>query len=166
MSTLLQSPIEYLKGVGPQKGELIRKELHIQTFGDLLLHYPFRYVDRSVVHRIKDMNPMTQYIQLKGKITGFRQLANGKQKRLIATFRDASGEVDLIWFQSVDFILKTLKPNVELLVFGKPNYFNGVFNIPHPEVEILTDEVKTTGKGMQPVYSSTEKMKKKYLDSK
>ncbi|MFN8322195.1 MAG: ATP-dependent DNA helicase RecG [Chitinophagales bacterium] len=166
MSSFVQSPIEFLKGVGPQRGEILRKELHIATFGDLLQHYPFRYVDRSVIHKISELNPLTQYIQLKGKITGFRQLASGKQKRLMATFRDSTGEVDLIWFQSVDFVLKTLKPNVELLVFGKPTLFNGEYNIAHPEVEILTDEVKLSGKGLQPVYSSTEKMKKKFLDSR
>ena len=93
-------------------------------------------------------------------------MGGGKQKRLVATFRDDTGEVDLIWFQSVDFIFKTLKPNVELLVFGKPNIFNGVYNIAHPEVEEFTDELKTSGKGLQPIYSSTEKMKKRYLDSR
>ena len=166
MSTLLQSPIEYLKGVGPPKGELMRKELQVHTFGELLHYYPFRYVDRSIIHKIKELNPLTQYIQLKGKITGFRQLSMGKQKRLLATFKDDTGTVELIWFQSVDFILKTIQPNVELLVFGKPTIFNGEFNIAHPEVEIFTDELKVSGKGLQPVYSSSEKAKKKYLDSK
>lgn len=166
MSTLLQSPIEYLKGVGPPRGELMRKELQVHTFGELLHYYPFRYVDRSIIHKINELNPLTQYIQLKGKITSFRQLTTGKQKRLLATFKDDSGTVELIWFQSVDFILKTLRPNVELLVFGKPNIFNGEFNIAHPEVEIFTDELKVSGKGLQPVYSSSEKAKKKYLDSK
>lgn len=166
MSTLLQSKIEYLKGVGPQRGEMLQKELHIHTFADLLAYYPFRYVDRSVIHKIRDLNPLTQYIQLKGKITGFRQLSTGKQKRLMATFRDDTGEIDLIWFQSVDFILKTLKPNVDLLVFGRPTVFNGEYNIAHPEIEIFTDGINTEGKGLQPVYSSTEKMKKKNLESK
>ncbi len=166
MSTLLQSPIEFLKGVGPLRGEMLRKEMHFQAFGDLLSHYPFRYIDRSVIHKIRELNPLTQYIQLKGRITGFRQVSTGKQKRLMATFRDDTGEVDLIWFQSIDFILKTLKVNVEMLVFGKPTLFNGEYNIAHPEVEIFTDELKTSGKGLQPVYSSTEKMKKKNLDSR
>ncbi|MES2620613.1 MAG: ATP-dependent DNA helicase RecG [Bacteroidota bacterium] len=166
MSQLLQSSIEFLKGVGPQRAELLQKELHIKTFGDLLLHYPFRYIDRSIIHKIKELNPLTQYIQLKGKITGFRQLGTGRQKRLMATFQDDTGQVDLIWFQSQDFILKTLKPKVELLVFGKPNIFNGEYNIAHPEIEEFTDELKTGGKGLQPVYSSSEKMKKRNLDSR
>ncbi|HLP21105.1 MAG TPA: ATP-dependent DNA helicase RecG, partial [Chitinophagales bacterium] len=166
MSTFLQSPIEFLKGVGPDRGELLRKELHVQTFGDLLQHFPFRYVDRSVIHKIRDLSPLSQYIQLKGKITGFRQLGAGHQKRLMASFTDGSGTIELIWFKSVDFILKTLKPNTDLLVFGKPTIFNGEYNIAHPEVEIFTEDLKSGGKGMQPVYSSTEKMKKKNLDSK
>ena len=166
MSTLLQSPISYLKGVGPQRGEVLQKELHIKTFGDLLLHYPFRYIDRSIIHKINELTPFTQFIQLKGKINGFRQLGDKKSKRLIASFYDGTGEIELVWFQSVDFILKTLKPNVELLVFGKPSLFNGAYNIIHPEVEIFTDELKVSGKGLQPVYSSTEKMKKKNLDSR
>ena len=166
MPTLLQSPIEFLKGVGPLRGEILRKELHLQTFGDLLVHYPFRYIDRSVIHKVSEINPLTQFIQLKGKINGFKILGEGKQKRLLASFRDGSGEIELIWFKSIDFILKALKPNVELLVFGKPSMFNGLFNIAHPEVEIFTDEIKASGKGLQPVYSSTEKMKKKNLDSR
>ncbi len=166
MASFLQSPIEYLKGVGPQRGELLRSELDVATFGDLLHYYPFRYVDRSVVHQVKDLNPLTQFIQLKGKLTGFRQLGDKKHRRLIATFRDKSGEVDLIWFQSIDWILKTLKPNIEYLVFGKPTLFNGEYNIPHPEVEPVPDEVELRGKGMQPVYSSSEKARKKGLDTR
>jgi ATP-dependent DNA helicase RecG len=166
MPSFLQTEIEFLKGVGPQRGELIRNELEVKTFGDLLKYYPFRYVDRSVIHRIRDINEFTQYIQLKGRITGFRQLGDKRQKRLIATFKDESGEIDLLWFQSVDWILKSLKPNIEYLVFGKPTLFNGEYNINHPEVELFTEELKSTGKGLQPVYSSTEKARKKNLDSR
>jgi len=166
MSTLLQSNIEYLKGIGPPRGELLRKELDVHTFGELLKYYPFRYVDRSVIHKIKEITPQTQYIQLKGQITGFKQLGDKKQKRLIATFWDGTGEIELIWFQSVDFILKSLKPKVDYLVFGKPHLFNGYYNIPHPDIEIFTEEIKASGKGLQPVYSSSEKAKKRNLDSK
>src|ERR1700679_961280 len=109
MPSFLQSPIEYLKGVGPQRGELLRKELGVDVFGDLLRYYPFRYVDRSVIHHIKDITPLTQYIQLKGTISGFHQVGAKQHRRLIATFKDETGEVDLVWFQSVDWILKTLK---------------------------------------------------------
>lgn len=166
MSSALQTPIEYLKGVGPQRGELLRKELDLHTFGDLLKYYPFRYVDRSIIHHIRDITDFTQFIQLKGKITGFRQAGAGRQKRLMATFRDTTGEIELVWFQGADWIMKNLKVNTEYLLFGKPQVFNNAYNIPHPEVELFTDEVKTSGKGLQPVYSSSEKARKKYLDSK
>jgi len=165
MPSFLQSPIEYLKGVGPQRGELLRKEMDIDTFGDLLRYYPFRYVDRSIIHQIKEINPLTQYIQLKGTITGFRQIGDKRHQRLVANFRDGTGEVELVWFQSIDWILKTLKVKTEYLVFGRPNVFNGQYNIPHPEVEVYSDEIKMEGKGLQPVYSSSEKAKKKNLDS-
>jgi len=166
MASLLQSNIEYLKGVGPPRGELLRKELDVHTFGELLKYYPFRYVDRSSIHKIREITPETQYIQLKGQITGFKQLGDKKQKRLIATFRDSSGEIELIWFQSVDFILKSLKPKVDYIVFGRPHFFNGYCNIPHPDIELFTDEIKAGGKGLQPVYPSSEKAKKRNLDSR
>ncbi len=166
MSSALQSDIKFLKGVGPQRSELLSKELYIDTFGDLLKYYPFRYVDRSIIHQIKDLTPLAQFIQLKGIITGFHQKGDKKHRRLIATFKDATGEVELIWFQGTDWILKTLKVNTEYLIFGRPVIFNGEYNIAHPEVELYNDEIKTEGKGLQPVYSSTEKAKKKGLDSK
>ncbi len=167
MSTTLQTPIEYLKGVGPQRGELLRKELEVQTFGDLLRYYPFRYVDRSIIYKVRDLNPLTQYIQLKGFITGFRQIGDKRQKRVVATFKDNTGEVGLVWFQSADWIMKTLKPGIEYLVFGRPNLFNGEYNIPHPELEPVSEAVEATGgKGLQPVYSTSEKAKKKNLDAR
>jgi ATP-dependent DNA helicase RecG len=166
MSSLLQTDIEFLKGVGPQRGEVLRKEMSIHNFGDLLKYYPFRYVDRSVIQQIKDLTPLTQYIQLKGKITGFGRIGSSKQKNLVAGFKDSTGEINLVWFQSADWILKTLRPGIEYLVFGKPNVFNGEYNIAHPEVELFTGEIQASGKGLQPVYSSSEKAKKKGLDSR
>ncbi len=166
MPTLLQTEIEFLKGVGPQRGELLRKEMGIHKFVDLLQYYPFRYVDRSVIHKIRDITPITQYIQLKGKITNFKVVGTKSSKRLVATFVDDTNQLDLVWFQSVDWIMKSLKPNVEYLVFGKPTIFNSEYNISHPEVELYTEEIKSTGKGLQPIYSSSEKAKKKSLDSR
>lgn len=166
MKPALDSAIEYLKGVGPQRGELLRKELDIHSFADLLHHYPFRYIDRSEIHRIKDITPLTQYIQLKGIISGFRLLGEKRHRRLVASFRDDSGAIELVWFQSIDWMLKTLKVNTDYLVFGKPNLFNGEYSIPHPEVELFTEEIKLEGKGLQPVYPSTEKLKKKGLDAR
>jgi ATP-dependent DNA helicase RecG len=167
MSSILQNPIEFLKGVGPQRAELLRSEFDIHTFGDLLRHYPFRYVDRSVIHTIREINPNTQYIQLKGTITNFRTIGEKRGRRLVAEFKDKTGSIDLVWFQGVDWIQKNLKTGVEYLVFGRPNLFNGEYNIPHPEVDLLTTELQTAeGKGLQPVYSSSEKAKKRGLDSK
>lgn len=163
---MLQTPIEYLKGVGPQRGETLRKELNIHTYNDLLHYYPFRYVDRSRIHTVSEINPYTQYIQLRGVITGYRTLGEKRQKRLVATFRDNTGEIELVWFKSYDWVMKTYKPNVTYIVFGKPNYFNGVYNIPHPEIEPATEIAESKAMGLQPVYSSTEKCRKKGLDTK
>jgi ATP-dependent DNA helicase RecG len=166
MSTFLTTPIEYLKGIGPQRGELLRKELAIDTFRDLIYYYPFRYVDRSVIHRVKDINFNTQYIQLRGKISYFDMKGTGRGRRLVAGFTDATGEIELVWFQGAEWIERTVKTNTEYIIFGKPNYFNGEYSIPHPEIELAADAKIEAGLGLQPVYPTTEKAKKKYIDSK
>jgi ATP-dependent DNA helicase RecG len=167
MSRLLDSPIEFLKGVGPQRGVLLRKELNVNTSGDLLQHYPFRYVDRSVIQRIKDINPHTQFIQLKGKVSGMRVIGEKQAKRLVATFRDDSGEIELVWFKSIDWAMKMLNTQAVYLLFGKPASFNGTYNIVHPEIELFGEQVDAqTAKGLQPVYSTTEKAKKRNIDSR
>ena len=167
MSRLLDSPIEFLKGVGPQRGVLLRKELNVNTFGDLLQYYPFRYVDRSVIQRIRDINPPTQFIQLKGKVSGMRVIGEKQAKRLVATFRDDSGEIELVWFKSIDWAMKMLNTQAVYLLFGKPVAFNGTYNIVHPEMELFGEQVDAqTAKGLQPVYSTTEKAKKRNIDSR
>ena len=166
MSTFLTTPIEYLKGVGPQRGELLRKELEIATFRDLIYYYPFRYVDRSVIHKVRDINFSTQYIQLKGKINYFDMKGTGRGRRLVAGFVDETGEIELVWFQGAEWIERSVKTNTEYIIFGKPNYFNGEYSIPHPEVELAVEAKKEAGLGLQPVYPTTEKAKKKYIDSK
>lgn len=166
MSSLLATPIEFLKGVGPQKGELIKKELEIFTFNDLLHYYPFRYVDRSVIHNIKEINPNSQYIQLKGVITSFKLLGEKRTKRLVAQFKDKTGTIELVWFQGADWFMKNLKVNIEYVIFGKPTLFNSNYNIPHPEVEIVTPQNTQQARGLQPIYSTSEKARKRFLDSK
>lgn len=168
MSKTLLTSIEYLKSVGPQRADFLKKELQIATYADLLSYYPFRYVDRSKIYGIRDIGPQTQYIQLKGKIGSFRTMGTDtKSKRLVATLSDSTGTVELIWFKGIDWILKTLKPGKKYLVFGKPQYFMGEYNIPHPEVEESGDAAETAGgKGLQPVYPSTEIARKRYFDSK
>lgn len=166
-TNFLSSPIEYLKGVGPQRGELLRKHLHIHTCNDLLEFFPFRYVDRSIVSKISEINENTQFIQLKGKIYNLRVVGDKRAKRLTARFSDETGSIELVWFQSVDWVMKSINPNVEYLIYGKPQLFKGLFNIPHPEIEpVLNALSKEEGKGLQPVYSSTETLRKRYLDTK
>jgi ATP-dependent DNA helicase RecG len=162
----LSSPIEYLKGVGPQRGELLRKHLHLHCYKDLLEFFPFRYIDRSILHKITDIRENTSFVQLKGKITDLKIVGEKKNKRLTAKFTDHTGSIQLVWFQSIDWILKTINPHVEYLIFGKPQWFKGVVNIPHPELEPILSPAVPLTKGLQPIYSSTETLRKKYLDSK
>lgn len=164
--SLLKSPIEYLKGVGPQRGEVFRTELEVSTFDDLLHYFPYRYIDRSQIHQIRDIHANTQFIQLKGKIEGFKIEGIGRGKRLKARFSDNTGEIELIWFQSVDWISKNYKTGIEYIIFGKPNLYNGVYSIPHPEIDLATEKKLDEAQGMQPLYNTSEKAKKKYLDSK
>lgn len=166
MSSFLTTPIEYLKGVGPQKGEVLRKEFEIDTFRDLLYYYPFRYIDRSVIHQIRDINFNTQYIQLRGQIKYFDMVGTGRGRRLVAGFADSTGEIELVWFQGAEWIQRTLKINTDYIIFGKPAYFNGEYNIAHPDVELAIEARKDAMLGLQPVYPTTEKAKKKYLDTK
>jgi ATP-dependent DNA helicase RecG len=167
MSKLLQTPIEFLKTVGPQRAEFLKKELSLSTYGDLLRYYPFRYVDRSKIYKISEIEPHTQFIQLKGVITGFRTVGEKQAKRLMARFKDSTGEIELVWFKGIDWVLKNLKVNTEYLVFGKPNLFLSEYNIPHPEVDfVATKQDRLSAVGLQPVYPTTEKAKKRFLDSK
>jgi ATP-dependent DNA helicase RecG len=141
--------------------------LNVNTFGDLLQYYPFRYVDRSVIQRIRDINSPTQFIQLKGKVSGMRVIGEKQAKRLVATFRDDSGEIELVWFKSIDWAMKMLNTQAVYLLFGKPVAFNGTYNIVHPEMELFGEQVDAqTAKGLQPVYSTTEKAKKRNIDSR
>lgn len=160
------TPIEYLKGVGPQRAELLRKELGISTFGDFLRHYPFRYIDKSKFHRVAELNEDLPYVQLKGTISKV-QLHGGKRvTRMTAVFRDESGQMDLVWFQGIRWIRDVIKANMEYIVFGKPGFFNGRFNIIHPELEEAAKAEQFHGPSLTGVYSTTEKCKAKGLDTK
>lgn len=160
------TPIEYLKGVGPQRAELLRKELGISTFGDFLRHYPFRYIDKSKFHRVAELNEDLPYVQLKGTISKV-QLHGGKRvTRMTAVFRDESGQMDLVWFQGIRWIRDVIKANTDYIVFGKPGFFNGRFNIIHPELEEAAKAEQFHGPSLTGVYSTTEKCKAKGLDTK
>lgn len=158
-NNILSTPIEYLKGIGPRKGELLRKELHIQTFGDLLVHFPFRYIDKSRVIAIKDIDlHPNEYIQVTGKIIRIETIGEKRGKRLIAVLKDKEHELTLVWFRGISWIKKLLQPQQIYNVFGKVTWFNGAAQIAHPEIELRTAE-NTAGKNhLDPVYSATEKL--------
>ncbi|NNC94955.1 MAG: ATP-dependent DNA helicase RecG [Chitinophagales bacterium] len=164
--SILETPIEYLKGVGPQKADLLKKELKIFTFGDLLFHYPFRYVDRSKVYKIKEIDGDMPFVQVLGTIKNLRQAGHGRSKRLIATLTDDSGSVELVWFKGVQFLTRSVKAGLQYLVFGKPNEYRGSYNIPHPEMTVVTGSLNESATGLQAVYPSSEKLKKRGLDTK
>ena len=166
MSTLLQKPIEYLKGVGPQRGDMLKKELQIFTCGDLLCYYPYRYIDRSRIYKIEEIQNDEAYIQVKGIIRNIQEVGQQRGKRLTAILSDDTGNIELVWFQGAQWVKKALKPNAEYLVFCKPSYFNNRLNLVHPELELVAEEKGEVTKGLQPMYPSTEKLKVKGLDSK
>ncbi len=166
----LESPIEFLKGVGPQRGEILKKELGIFSFSDLLQHYPFRYVDRSRFYTISEANEEIAYIQLKGTITRITSVGLKRTTRLVANFKDETGTIELVWFQGIKWMRELLKAGKTYIVFGRPTIFNGKINIVHPEIEEVAlqpnaNQAVSFGK-LQGIYSSTEKCKVFALDSK
>ena len=162
---VLSTPIEYLKGVGPVRAELFKKELRIFTYEDLLMHFPFRYIDRSNIHLINNIDENMPYIQFKGKIIRIQEKGLRKSKRLIAHLRDSSGDIELIWFKSVKWIKSSINLDKEYLVFGKPSFYAGKASLVHPDLDIVDDESKDF-RGLHGVYSTTEKLINKGLTSK
>ncbi len=167
-STFLNTSIEFLKGVGPQKAELLKKELHIFKYSDLLTFYPFRYVDRTKFYKVKEINADLPFVQLRGKITNTKMVGVKRAQRFVATFTDETGNLELVWFQGAKWIAEKIKPHTtnEYIVFGRPTVFNGTFNISHPEIEIVSLENTTLASALQAVYNSTEKLKNRSLDTK
>ncbi|MCK9421942.1 MAG: ATP-dependent DNA helicase RecG [Bacteroidales bacterium] len=165
-STFLETPIEYLKGVGPARAEMLKKELQIFTFGELLTFFPFRYIDRSKFYKISEITDDNAFIQIKAKIVRIQTIGTHRNQRIIATVRDDSGEIDLVWFQGLKWIAEKLSPLQEYIIFGKPSIFNGRYNIPHPDLEIPPTQPLPLSETIRPVYSSTEKLKAKGLDFK
>ena len=158
-NNLLLTPIEYLKGVGPNRGELLRKELGIFKYVDLLNFYPNRYIDRTRYFKINELNNNVAEVQIIGKIIHIKTVEFGKnQKRLVATFVDDTGQMELVWFQGHKWIRESLKLNEICVIFGKCTSFNGVYNMAHPEIELMTEHEQSLRSAMQPVYPSTEKL--------
>jgi ATP-dependent DNA helicase RecG len=166
VSQYLQTSIEYLKGIGPQKAETLKKELGIFTFDDFLHHYPFRYVDRSQIFTISELDAGVAHIQVKGKFSDFKMEGAARTKRLKAVFSDGTGYIDVVWFKGISWIQKYIQPNKEYVIFGKPGEFNRRLNIVHPEIEEAKDFLSQGNAGFQPVYSTTEILKRKGLESK
>ncbi len=161
----LDTPIEYLKGVGPIRAELLKKEINIFTFSDLLHYYPFRYTDRSVIHKVTELNADMPYIQLKGKIIRFEEKGQKRAKRLIAHFQDETGITELIWFKGIRWIKKGIKTNIEYLVFGNPSAYQNKINIVHPEMDVF-EKQQSISSSLQAVYSTTEHLSSKGLNSR
>ncbi|MFZ1675749.1 MAG: ATP-dependent DNA helicase RecG, partial [Saprospiraceae bacterium] len=163
--TILDQPIEYLKGVGPARGEVLRKELSIHRIGDLLWDLPFRYIDKSEITSVVQAKSLPDSVQLKGIFTEKIIEGTGHKKRLVGTFEDSSGEIEVIWFQRYKEIDQWVKTGKPYLLYGKVQDFRGKYNIVHPEIEEISED-KAISSGLDPVYSSSEKLILKGLDSK
>ena len=164
MFDLTTRDIKYLSGVGPQKAAVLNKELEIYSLHDLLYYFPYKYVDRSRIYYIHEIDGNMPYIQLKGKILGFETFGEGRQRRLLAHFSDGTGVVDLVWFQGIKYVTNKYKLHEEYIVFGKPTVFNGRINVAHPDIDRPAD-LKLSSMGLQPYYNTTEKMKRSFLNS-
>ena len=164
---ILKTPVEYLKGIGSQRAEILKKDFGIFTYNDLLHHYPFRYIDRTRFYKIKELDPELPAVQILGRIISKETLGEKHTKRLIARFKDDTGSIELVWFQSIRWIDKIIQPGSVYIVFGKPAIFNGHFSISHPELELYQPNAENKGDlTLQPVYSSTEKLKQFNLGSR
>lgn len=164
MNSLLATPIAYLKGVGPQKAQILQEELGIYTFQDLLFHFPYRYQDRTVFHQISLLRPEDQYVQLKGRITHISESGSGRHKKLHCQFTDGSGSIELIWFQGFQWLKTSFNVQDQYIVFGKPKFYQNQWTIAHPEINKVTPD--TLLKGFQAFYPSTEKCQSKGLHSR
>ena len=164
MIDLKTRDIKYLQGVGPQRAAMLNKELGIFSLHDLLYNFPYKYVDRSRLYSVREINGNMPYIQLKGQILSFETIGEGRQRRLVAHFSDGTGVVDLVWFQGIKYLMGKYKAHEEYIVFGKPTVFNGRVNIAHPDIDSSKELVLST-MGLQPYYGTTEKMKRSSLNS-
>ncbi|MBR3022570.1 MAG: ATP-dependent DNA helicase RecG [Bacteroidaceae bacterium] len=164
MSTLAHTDIQYLSGVGPQRAEMLRKELGITTLNDLLYYFPYKHIDRSRLYYIHEIDGNMPYIQLRGKILSYEIVGTGRKERTIAHFSDGTGIIDLVWFQYGKYIQKRYIIGMEFIVFGKPTVFNGRINIAHPDID-PAEGLDISGMGLRPYYNTTERMKRMNLSS-
>jgi len=165
-SKFLDTPIDYLKGVGPVKGELLKNELSIFTFRDLLFEFPFRYIDRTKFHTISSIRSDGEIVQLRGTVIEKELKGDPRRKRLCAVFKDQSGFIDLVWFRSVKWIEKSIEEGSQYIVYGRIKKFKGQLSIAHPEMEKISALSGKQGRVFEPVYHSTEKLGARGLDSR
>ena len=164
---ILKTPVEYLKGVGTQRADILKKDLRIFNYGDLLQHYPFRYIDRTHFYKVKELHSELPAVQILGRIVSKEIVGEKHSKRLVAQFKDDTGSIELVWFQSIRWIDKIIQPGSVFMIFGKPGLFNGRISITHPELEPYQPNALNKGNlSLQPIYSSTEKLKLFNLDSR
>lgn len=166
MSDLATHNIMYLPGVGPKKAETLKQELRIVSYEDLLYHFPYKYVDRSRFYKIREITGDMPYIQLKGQVTSLKMTGEGRGKRMVGTFSDGTGIIELVWFKGLKFLKGQIKPNETYILFGKPSRFNNTINVVHPELEKEPNGKVGFFAGLQPFYNTTEKMKSSYLTSR
>lgn len=163
---ILQTPIEYLKGVGPAKADLLKKELRIFTYRDLLNLFPFRYVDRSRFYKVNEISSTETEVQIIGKITRIEEVGAARAKRLTAQFADETGSVELVWFKGIKWLKNSLKLNQPYVLFAKPSLFNNRYNFAHPDLELLEEFKASPLQGLQPVYPSTEKLNGRNINTR
>ncbi|WCO02931.1 ATP-dependent DNA helicase RecG [Psychroserpens ponticola] len=166
MSTNLQTPIDYLKGVGPNRADLLRSELGIHTFQDLINLFPNRYLDRTKYYKINSLQRNSAEVQIIGKVIGFKEVTQKRGKRLVGTFEDDTGRMELVWFRGQKWLRDTIKLNTPYVIFGKVNWFNGVFSMPHPDIELQSEHEQNLRSSMQAIYPSTEKLSNKGITNR
>ena len=166
MSDILQNEIKFLPGVGPKRAELLVNELNIATFGDLLYHFPYKYIDRTKFYSISEISPGLPYIQVKGQVVAMNMAGGGRRKRLVAEFSDGTGSIELVWFQRINWIKDSVKPGRDYVAFGKPSVYGRQINLIHPELEEVEKYQAQPGSGLQAMYSTTEALKENYLSSR
>ncbi len=165
MQNFLKQEIQFLPGVGPVRGDMLKKEIDVHTFEDLIYYFPYRYIDKSKFYKVNEIHPDLPYIQIRGKIKNYATAGGERMKRLVAAFGDETGMLELVWFKGAKWIPENFPPGKEIIVFGKPTVYNRKLNLVHPEIEDPA-KIKKVQSNLQAVYSTTEKMKNNYLTSK
>ena len=166
MPDLLSSEIKFLAGVGPKRAELLAAELGIQTFEDLLYYFPYKYIDRTRFYTVSEINASLPYVQLRGKFINFSWTGNPKSRRLAGLFSDSTGMIEVLWFKGAKWIIQSIKPEKEYILFAKPSEFNGKINIIHPDIDEADKWDASLNTSLQAVYNTTEKLKESFLNSK